>query len=454
MQWWMRPGPSRCWAIRKPAPRAPSSASVGHAHVLVEDLGVAAVARRSARPGAPSSAMSRTMFTPGVSTGTMNIEARWCGCASGSVTAMTIRKSATERVGGEPLVAVDDPLVAVARPRASAAASGREPAVSGSVIENAERRSPASSGCRQLLLLVRRVPASARISELPESGAWLPNTAGANGLEPRISCISPSLTWPKPWPPSSGGRCAAHRPRSLHLLLQRRDRALEAVLAELVEDGLDRPDLVAHEVAHPVELLPGTRLGGEVPCHRRHARTMLVEHRRCDMRRPRALMPLAAAAAVAAGAALQSATGFGFSLVAAPLLFAAVDPEEAVGLLIVLGSVVNLLTLASERRRPRPRGARVRRRAGLGAARARWPAWRCCARSTRSRCRSRSRRRGRDAGRARGAPPERRDAGAGRRRWPGSRPGALTTSTTTAGPPLLVYLLGPRARRRRRCATR
>ena len=36
------------------------------------------------------------MFTPGVSTSTMIIEARWCGRASGSVTAITIRKSATE----------------------------------------------------------------------------------------------------------------------------------------------------------------------------------------------------------------------------------------------------------------------------------------------------------------------------------------------------------------------
>ena len=61
-------------------------------------------------------------------------------------------------------------------------------------------------------------------------------------------------------------------------------------------------------------------------------------------------MALVAAAAVAAGAALQSATGFGFSIVAAPLVFAVVEPEEAVGLLIVLGSLVNVLTLATERR--------------------------------------------------------------------------------------------------------
>jgi hypothetical protein len=57
---------------------------------------------------------------------------------------------------------------------------------------------------------------------------------------------------------------------------------------------------------------------------------------------------------VAAGAALQSATGFGFSLLAAPLLFAVIDPQPAVGLLAVLGLVHNGLTLLTEGRRPRP----------------------------------------------------------------------------------------------------
>jgi len=62
----------------------------------------------------------------------------------------------------------------------------------------------------------------------------------------------------------------------------------------------------------------------------------------------------AAGLAVAAGAALQSAVGFGFALIAAPLVFAATTPQEAVGLMLLLGAEVNLLTLAAERRRPRP----------------------------------------------------------------------------------------------------
>lgn len=58
--------------------------------------------------------------------------------------------------------------------------------------------------------------------------------------------------------------------------------------------------------------------------------------------------------AVAAGAALQSATGFGFSLLSAPILFAVIEPQPAIGLLAVLGMEVNLMTLLTEGRRPRP----------------------------------------------------------------------------------------------------
>ena len=64
--------------------------------------------------------------------------------------------------------------------------------------------------------------------------------------------------------------------------------------------------------------------------------------------------------ALACGAALQSATGFGFSLLAAPLLFAALEPPQAVGLLAALGLLVNALTLGAERRRPAPLAGDVR----------------------------------------------------------------------------------------------
>jgi len=59
---------------------------------------------------------------------------------------------------------------------------------------------------------------------------------------------------------------------------------------------------------------------------------------------------------VLAGALVQSAVGFGFALVCAPLLFAAIGPVQAVGLLTVLGLQINVMTLLGERRRPQPLG--------------------------------------------------------------------------------------------------
>jgi uncharacterized membrane protein YfcA len=70
-------------------------------------------------------------------------------------------------------------------------------------------------------------------------------------------------------------------------------------------------------------------------------------------------LELAAGLSVLAGALVQSAVGFGFSLVCAPLFFAAAGPQQAVGLLTVLGLEANLMSLFGERRRPEPLGRTV-----------------------------------------------------------------------------------------------
>ena len=64
----------------------------------------------------------------------------------------------------------------------------------------------------------------------------------------------------------------------------------------------------------------------------------------------------AAALALFVGAALQSATGFGFALVSAPILFALLGPREAVTAGVLVALVLNGLTLAGERRRPQVLG--------------------------------------------------------------------------------------------------
>lgn len=60
---------------------------------------------------------------------------------------------------------------------------------------------------------------------------------------------------------------------------------------------------------------------------------------------------LAAVCIFLLAATIQSATGFGFALVSGPALFAVVEPTAAVALVLVLAQVVNLLILFAERRR-------------------------------------------------------------------------------------------------------
>jgi len=59
-----------------------------------------------------------------------------------------------------------------------------------------------------------------------------------------------------------------------------------------------------------------------------------------------------AALAVFLGSGLQSATGFGYAMFAAPILFVLLGPREAVTIGTLLGLLMNGLLLATERRRP------------------------------------------------------------------------------------------------------
>jgi uncharacterized membrane protein YfcA len=61
---------------------------------------------------------------------------------------------------------------------------------------------------------------------------------------------------------------------------------------------------------------------------------------------------LFACGALLVAATIQSATGFGFALVAGPALYAVATPTSAVALVLVIGQVVNVLVLFGERRRP------------------------------------------------------------------------------------------------------
>jgi uncharacterized protein len=144
-------------------------------------------------------------------------------------------------------------------------------------------------------------------------------------------------------------------------------------------------------------------------------------------------------------AAVQASTGFGYALVSAPTLAAILGPAAAISTIVVTGAVVDCLILLSERRRPAPRWRDV---VGLGLwslpglavgtlALALLPRSALqvlvaggvllgvATRATRMRARSAA---------AVGPPP----------RWlrpvAGLASGALSTSTTLGGPPVVLYL--------------
>ena len=207
------------------------------------------------------------MSTPGVSTGTMIIDDPEYGCTSGLVTAITIRKSATDPLDVNHLC----PLMTHSSPSRTADvfnSVGSDPAVSGSVIEKADRRSPSKSGCNHC----ERCDASPLISiptasnsALPESGALLPKTTGANGDCPRISCINPKPHLPEAHPAERRRQVRRPQPLGLDLLLQRADEDPHLVVGQI--QGLEREHLLADEPAHPLQLRLELGFGREIPGH-------------------------------------------------------------------------------------------------------------------------------------------------------------------------------------------
>ena len=148
---------------------------------------------------------------------------------------------------------------------------------------------------------------------------------------------------------------------------------------------------------------------------------------------------------IVAGALVQSATGFGFSLLSAPLAFAALHPKPAVGLLLLLGTEVNLMTLGTEGRPPEPlvrESALILACAAPGAL-----AGVALLRSLSPLALQIAVTMGvlvtlavRHLGRSRARVPA----------WvAGVAAGALTTSTSTSGPPIVLHLLGRGAPPRR-----
>ena len=157
-------------------------------------------------------------------------------------------------------------------------------------------------------------------------------------------------------------------------------------------------------------------------------------------------MIVLAGAAALVGALVQSATGFGFALVLSPALFAVLDPYEAVTTMLLLGPPLNVLVLLDSGREQ----VQLARLAPMLLAAVPGLALGVVALEVLSKpalqvavgaavvCRRRAgrlRRRGGAPRRSRGRRARRRRPGR-----PGFASGALTTSISVSGPPIVLWL--------------
>ena len=99
------------------------------------------------------------------------------------------------------------------------------------------------------------------ISLLPESGRLA--AEGVRRVDRRAEDLvhQAELHLAEPLPAELGRKVSRPQPALLHALLERRVDAVELGLADLAVDRLDRPDLLAHEAAHPFEVLFELGLG-------------------------------------------------------------------------------------------------------------------------------------------------------------------------------------------------
>ena len=179
----------------------------------------------SAAPGAPSSGRRAGCRTPGVSAGTMNIDARWCGRASGSVTAMTMRKSAIEAFEENHLW----PSMTHSSPSQDGARRQQRRVGAGARLGHRERRAEVAGEQRvqpALLLLVgagqREDLGVARVRRLVAE-----RDRRVAASVPRISCMSPRLDLAEALAAEVGREVRRPQPALLDPLLQRGQRAVE-----------------------------------------------------------------------------------------------------------------------------------------------------------------------------------------------------------------------------------
>ena len=186
MQWWIRPGPSRAWAIAKPSP-SPAIRLAAGTRTPENSISAWPPWVESEKP---NTRMLRLTLTPGVSFGTQIIDCWRCRSALGLVLPITISSLQRGSIAPEdhhlrPLITYSSP----SRTIEVAMFDASEEATSGSVMQNVDRISPSSSGCSQRSIC-SALPNSASSSMLPVSGAAQFRASGA--MAPEWPVISAS----------------------------------------------------------------------------------------------------------------------------------------------------------------------------------------------------------------------------------------------------------------------
>ena len=244
----------------------------GHAHVLVDDLGVVAepavhdagvVHRRRRRARS---------CTPGVVDGHDEHRAALVGVHVGVRHRHHDEDVGDRAVRRVPLASVDAPTRRRRAPPGSVSSFGSlpgrvrlghgEPRAHRPVEQRLE---PPLADVVAASQLHRRRPAARRC---PSPARCCRRRAAPSGDWPRISCIRPSRTWPNPMPPSSGGRCAAHSPRSRTSSWSGRDELQHVVVGRARASRSGRSPRARTPRIHASCCLE-LRLGLEVPRHGR-----------------------------------------------------------------------------------------------------------------------------------------------------------------------------------------
>ena len=266
MQWWIRPGPSRCCASTNPEPSLPIRFPDRHPDVGVGDLGVV-----PEPPVRRVRVLHRGYIPDDVDPGRVDRH----DDHGRPLIRMDVRIGHRHHdqevrhgpVGCEPLVPVDDPLVAIPdrrRPqqrwiRSSGVGLGH--GEGGAQIPIQERLQPP--------LPVRLVPAHLHPHRqqlrVPRIRRVVAEHHRRQRRLPQDLVHQPQPHLPEPHAAQRRRQVRRPQPLRLDLLLQRPDHDPHLVVRQI--QGLEREDLLAHEAAHPLQLLLELGFGREIPGH-------------------------------------------------------------------------------------------------------------------------------------------------------------------------------------------